>query len=106
MMNKIVWFRYDLRVYENSAFAQAIKDGNVLPIFIFDKELFKLETSSSFHLRFVKDSLNDLKNKLKKKYNSNLYIYYASTLSEAFVKLLKQRLHYLRAVKPAAAFLI
>ena len=78
-MNKIVWFRYDLRVYENNAFTQAIQDGNVLPIFIFDKELFKLETSSSFHLRFIKDSLNDLKEKLKKKYNSNLSIHYGDT---------------------------
>ena len=60
-MNKIVWFRYDLRISENSAFAQAIKDGNILPLFIFDEGLFKLETSSSFHLRFIKDSLNDLK---------------------------------------------
>ena len=79
MMNKIIWFRYDLRIYENSAFTEAIKNGNVLPIFIFDKELFKLETSSSFHLRFIKDSLNDLKNKLKKKYNSNLSIHYGDT---------------------------
>ena len=78
-MNKIIWFRYDLRIYENSAFTEAIKNGNVLPIFIFDKELFKLETSSSFHLRFIKDSLNDLKEKLKKKYNSNLSIYYGET---------------------------
>ena len=79
MMNKIIWFRYDLRIYENSAFTEAIKNGNVLPIFIFDKELFKLETSSSFHLRFIKDSLNDLKEKLKKKYDSSLSIYYGNT---------------------------
>ena len=79
MMNKIIWFRYDLRIYENSAFTEAIKDGNVLPIFIFDKELFKLETSSSLHLTFIKDSLNDLKDKLKNKYNSNLAIFYGNT---------------------------
>ena len=78
-MNKIVWFRYDLRISENSAFKRAIKDGNILPIFIFDEGLFKLETSSSFHLRFIKDSLNDLKAKLKKKYNSDLSIYYGNT---------------------------
>ena len=74
-MNKIVWFRYDLRISVNNAFTNAIKDGNVLPIFIFDEGLFKLETSSSFHLKFIKDSLNDLKNKLRKEYNSNLSIY-------------------------------
>ena len=60
-MNKIVWFRYDLRISENSAFTESIKNGNVLPIFIFDEGLFKLETSSSFHLRFIKESLNELK---------------------------------------------
>ena len=47
-MNKIFWFRYDLRISENSAFAQAIKDGNILPIFIFDEGLFKLDTSALF----------------------------------------------------------
>ena len=78
-MNKIVWFRYDLRISVNNAFTNAIKDGNVLPIFIFDEGLFKLETSSSFHLKFIKDSLNDLKNKLRKEYNSNLSIYYGNT---------------------------
>ena len=78
-MNKIFWFRYDLRISENSAFAQAIKDGNILPLFIFDEGLFKLDTSSSFHLRFIKDSLKNLKDKLRKRYNSNLSIYYGNT---------------------------
>ena len=36
-MNKIVWFRYDLRLIDNDAFLNAIKNGNILPIFIFDK---------------------------------------------------------------------
>ena len=36
-MNKIVWFRYDLRLLHNDAFLNAIKNGNILPIFIFDK---------------------------------------------------------------------
>ena len=54
-MNKIVWFRYDLRISENNAFREAIKNGNVVPIFIFDEGLFELETSSSFHLRFIND---------------------------------------------------
>ena len=88
-MNKIVWFRYDLRISENSAFKQAIKDGNILPLFIFDEGLFKLGTSSSFHLRFIKDSLNDLKDKLKKKYNSNLSIYYGNTI-EIFKNLIQK----------------
>tara|TARA_Y100001970_G_scaffold294118_1_gene447090 strand:- start:7390 stop:8844 length:1455 start_codon:yes stop_codon:yes gene_type:complete len=78
-MNKLIWFRYDLRISGNSAFQEAIKNGNVLPIFIFDEELFKLETSSSFHLKFIKDSLNDLSGKLRKEFNVNLSIYYGNT---------------------------
>ena len=43
-MNKIVWFRNDLRVFNNDAFNEATKLGNILPIFIFDKEFYKLPT--------------------------------------------------------------
>ena len=35
-MNKIVWFRNDLRVFNNDAFNEATKLGNINPIFIFD----------------------------------------------------------------------
>ena len=79
-MNKIVWFRNDLRVFNNDAFNEAIKLGNILPIFIFDKEFYKLPTSSSFHLDFLKSSLQDLTKTFSKKYNSKLNIYYGDTL--------------------------
>ena len=79
-MNKIVWFRYDLRLIDNDAFLNAIKNGNILPIFIFDKGYFKLEVSSSFHLKFIIESLNELDNKLQKKFGTNLNIYYGDTL--------------------------
>ncbi len=79
-MNKIVWFRNDLRVFNNDAFNEATKLGNILPIFIFDKEFYKLPTSSSFHLDFLKSSLQDLNKTFSKKYNSKLNIYYGDTL--------------------------
>ena len=79
-MNKIVWFRNDLRVFNNDAFNEATKLGNILPIFIFDKEFYKLSTSSSFHLDFLKSSLQDLTKTFSKKYNSKLNIYYGDTL--------------------------
>ena len=44
-MNKIVWFRNDLRVSNNDAFNEAAKSGKILPIYIFDKEYHKLPTS-------------------------------------------------------------
>ena len=78
-MNKIVWFRYDLRLEDNQAFIEATKNGNVLPIFIFDKNYYKLDTSSSFHLKFCEDSLKDLNQSLKNLYNSKLNIYYGDT---------------------------
>ena len=79
-MNKIVWFRNDLRVFNNDAFNEATKLGNILPIFIFDKEFYKLPTSSSFHLDLLKSSLQDLTKTFSKKYNSKLNIYYGDTL--------------------------
>ncbi len=79
-MNKIVWFRNDLRVFNNDAFNEATKLGNILPIFIFDKEFYKLPTSSSFHLDFLKSSLQELTKTFSKKYNSKLNIYYGDTL--------------------------
>ena len=78
-MNKIVWFRYDLRLEDNQAFIEATKNGNVLPIFIFDKNYYKIDTSSSFHLKFCEDSLKDLNQSLKNLYNSKLNIYYGDT---------------------------
>ena len=78
-MNKIVWFRYDLRLEDNQAFKEATKNGNVLPIFIFDKNYYKIDTSSSFHLKFCEDSLKDLNQSLKNLYNSKINIYYGDT---------------------------
>ena len=52
-MNKILWFRYDLRLENNESAIEAFKDGSVLPIFIFDKDFLKLETSSSFPVSYT-----------------------------------------------------
>tara|TARA_Y100000768_G_scaffold24647_1_gene16638 strand:- start:663 stop:2120 length:1458 start_codon:yes stop_codon:yes gene_type:complete len=79
-MNKIAWFRNDLRIFNNDAFNEATKSGNILPIFIFDKEYYKLPTSSSFHLDFLKSSLEELTKMLIEKHNSKLNIYYGNTL--------------------------
>ena len=64
-MNKILWFRYDLRLENNESAIEALKDGYVLPIFIFDEDFLKLETSSSFHVQFTIQSLVELRKELK-----------------------------------------
>ena len=79
-MNKILWFRYDLRIDDNESFNEALKNGKTLPIFIFDENFFQLETSSSFHLNFTIQSLNDLRKVFKERYNTKLNIYYGDTL--------------------------
>ena len=79
-MNKIVWFRYDLRLTDNEAFLNATKNGNILPIFIFDEGYFKLEVSSSFHLKFIIESIDELDSKLQKQFGANLNTYYGNTL--------------------------
>src|SRR6056300_70798 len=78
-MNKIVWFRYDFRIGDNKAFKDAVISGNVLPIYIYDEDIWKADFSSSFHLNFIKDSIDDLKSVLKKNWNANLNIYSGNT---------------------------
>ncbi len=79
-MNKIVWFRYDLRLDDNEAFINASQNKSILPIFIYDKNYFLLETSSSFHLKFLKQSVDELSQLLRTKFNTQLNIYYGDTL--------------------------
>ena len=80
MVKKILWFRYDLRLEDNEAFNEACKDGEVLPIFIYDEDYWKLDTSSSFHLNFIKDSLNELNQVFEKKYQTKISCYYGKTI--------------------------
>ena len=88
-MSKILWFRYDLRIEDNEAFNKACVDGEVLPIFIYDKEYWKLETSSSFHLNFTKESLDELNSEFQKKFNTRLAIFYGNTV-EILSKLINE----------------
>ncbi len=77
-MKKIIWFRYDLRIYDNQAFINACESGVVIPIFIFDEKYWKLPTSSSFHLKFLEDSLADLEHELAH-YQIFLHKFYGDT---------------------------
>ena len=88
-MKKILWFRYDLRIDDNEAFNKACNDGEVLPIFIYDEDYWKLETSSSFHLNFMRESLEALNNELSSKYNSKISIFYGNTI-EILNKIINQ----------------
>ena len=79
-MKKILWFRHDLRIEDNDAFNTACRDGGVLPIFIYDKEYWELETTSSFHLNFTSQSLDELNQDLSKKYNTKINVFYGDSI--------------------------
>ncbi len=80
MQNSIMWFRYDLRLEDNEALNKALSNSLCLPVFILDNGFLKLSTTSDFHLKFLKESLIDLKINLKKKFNANLNFYRGETV--------------------------
>ena len=80
-MTNILWFRNDLRLHDNEAFLKAIGNDSALLVYIYDRALIKRDTITSFHLKFIEESLNDLSNELKEKYGATLNIYHSNTLN-------------------------
>jgi len=64
--NTIIWFRRDLRLYDNAALFHALKDSNqVFPVFIFDtKILSKLKNKKDRRIEFILLSLAEIKKTL------------------------------------------
>ena len=61
----IVWFKRDLRIFDNVPLSLAAQNGNVLPIFIFEPELWKEPDHSYRQYSFLKEALRDLEKQLK-----------------------------------------
>jgi len=85
MTNSIMWFRFDLRVNDNEAFYKASLNENCLPLFILDSNYLKSDTTSSFHLKFLDDSLDNLSQNLSK-LGAKLNFYEGNTI-EIFKKI-------------------
>lgn len=83
----IFWFRRDLRLTDNAALCEALKNNsNVLPIFIFDKNILsQLENKEDKRVLFIYNALIELNNKLLD-FKSSLLILYDEPI-EAFKKL-------------------
>ena len=60
----VVWFKRDLRIEDHPALSDASRDGTVLPIYIFEPELWRQPDISERHFRFLKTSLLDLNESL------------------------------------------
>jgi len=61
----IVWFKRDLRIADHEALAEASRLGPVLPLYIFEPELWKEPDMSRRHLAFLKDCLCELNKSLQ-----------------------------------------
>ena len=61
----ILWFKKDLRIEENEALYESLKDNDILPIYIFEIEVCNQKTHSRRQWQFCKESGLDLRNSLK-----------------------------------------
>ena len=60
----ILWFKKDLRIFDNEALCEAIKDNDILPIYIIELDIWSQNTHSDRQWQFCKESLIDLRNAL------------------------------------------
>ncbi|MAH89043.1 MAG: hypothetical protein CMJ06_03230 [Pelagibacterales bacterium] len=62
---QIVWFKRDLRIYDNEAFKNACDKGPIIPLYIFEEDLWKKSPLCMKHYTFLRQSLDDLNNDLE-----------------------------------------
>ena len=60
----ILWFKKDLRIFDNEALFEAVKDNDILPIYIIELDIWNQNTHSNRQWQFCKESLIDLRNAL------------------------------------------
>jgi len=60
----LFWFKKDLRTYDNEALHQAIRAGNIVPIYVIEPDLWQLQDHSSRQWEFVRECLIDLNHSL------------------------------------------
>lgn len=72
-MKQIIWFRRDLRVEDNKILEQA--SNEVLPIFIFDKNILSKLENDDKRVTFIYDAVLNLKKSLQK-LGLDLYIFF------------------------------
>lgn len=91
-MEKITlfWFRRDLRLEDNTGLFYALQqEKNVLPLFIFDKNILdKLEDKADARVEFIHSQLSEIKSQLEKK-GSSLLVRYGKP-EEIYTELLKE----------------
>ena len=73
--NSLIWLRRDLRLYDNAALFNALKNSNqVFVVFIFDTHILdKLKNKKDRRIEFIHRSLAEIKANLNTK-NEQLYL--------------------------------
>jgi len=84
----LFWFRRDLRLEDNCGLYQALKRGQVLPLYIFDEKLLKDSASDDPRQNFIYQKLKELYTELRS-FESSLLVIRAHPL-DAFKMLLEK----------------
>ena len=58
----ILWFKKDLRIEDNEALYESLKEYDILPIYIFEIDVWNQKTHSNRQWQFCKESVLDLRN--------------------------------------------
>ncbi len=85
----VFWFRRDLRLHDNHGFFEALTSGEeVLPIFIFDKDIIGDLPKDDHRITFIHSLLDEMNSELKK-HGSSLATFH-NTPEKVFEKLLSE----------------
>lgn len=83
----IFWFRRDLRLDDNAGFFHALQEGDVLPVFIFDKPILEDLPKDDARVTFIHQLLGKMNDRLQP--HSGLAVFF-DTPENAFKILLKK----------------
>ncbi len=64
-MLQVVWFKRDLRIYDNEALSRACAAGPVVCIYVLEPEYWSLKDTSDRQWQFIRESLDDLSAQLR-----------------------------------------
>jgi deoxyribodipyrimidine photo-lyase len=85
----VFWFRRDLRLEDNAALFHALsEEENVLPIFIFDKNILSELPKDDARVTFIYQLLEHINNKLQK-HKSSLAVFYGEP-EKVFVEMIQE----------------
>ena len=85
----VFWFKRDLRLIDNIALSDGIESKHpLLLIYLFEPIIINDQHISKKHINFIKESISDLNNSLKK-FDTRIHVY-ESELTNFFKKLVKK----------------